>query len=69
MTSEHHTATPQAAAASDGIRSVSVLLYSDDITTRDAVLLNVLDQVASRLEEVRPGSQPGDARRRGDLMA
>ncbi|MEO5609184.1 MAG: hypothetical protein ABIQ61_03195 [Ornithinibacter sp.] len=37
MTSEHDTATPQAAAATDGIRSVSVLLYSDDITTRDAV--------------------------------
>ncbi len=38
-------------------------------TTKDAVLLNVLDQVASRLEEWRPGSAPGAAWTRREAKA
>ena len=37
MTSPHATGTPEQATATDGVHRVSVLLYSDDITVRDAV--------------------------------
>lgn len=38
MTSPHATGTtPEPATATDGVTRVSVLLYSDDITVRDAV--------------------------------
>ena len=37
MTSSHAAGTPAQASTTDGVHRVSVLLYSDDITTRDAV--------------------------------
>ena len=37
MTPSHAAGTPAQAPATDGIHRISVLLYSDDITTRDAV--------------------------------
>jgi DNA-binding response OmpR family regulator len=37
MTSSHDAETSAQASATDGVQRVSVLLYSDDITTRDAV--------------------------------
>jgi DNA-binding response OmpR family regulator len=37
MTSPHAAATPAQASSTDGVHRVSVLLYSDDITVRDAV--------------------------------
>jgi DNA-binding response OmpR family regulator len=37
MTSSHLTGTPAQATGTDGVHRVSVLLYSDDITVRDAV--------------------------------
>lgn len=37
MTSTHAAGTPAQPSATDGVHRVSVLLYSDDITTRDAV--------------------------------
>ncbi|WP_377642050.1 hypothetical protein [Oryzobacter terrae] len=37
MTSPHATGTPDQATTADGVHRVSVLLYSDDITVRDAV--------------------------------
>ena len=37
MTSSHAAGSPEQAPANDGVHRVSVLLYSDDITTRDAV--------------------------------
>ena len=37
MTSSHAAGTPAQPSATDGVRRVSVLLYSDDITVRDAV--------------------------------
>ena len=37
MTSSHDAGAPAQASTTDGVHRVSVLLYSDDITTRDAV--------------------------------
>lgn len=37
MTSPHATGTPEQATSAEGVHRVSVLLYSDDITVRDAV--------------------------------
>jgi len=37
MTSSHDAGTPAQASTTDGVHRVSVLLYSDDITTCDAV--------------------------------
>lgn len=37
MTSSHAAGAPAQAPAADGVHRISVLLYSDDITTRDAV--------------------------------
>ena len=37
MTSSHDAGTPAQASSTDAVHRVSVLLYSDDITTRDAV--------------------------------
>ncbi|MET0883893.1 MAG: hypothetical protein ABWZ13_07055, partial [Acidimicrobiales bacterium] len=37
MTSPHATGTPEQATTGGGVHRVSVLLYSDDITVRDAV--------------------------------
>jgi DNA-binding response OmpR family regulator len=37
MTSSHDAGTPAQASRTDAVHRVTVLLYSDDITTRDAV--------------------------------
>ena len=55
MISPHVAGTPDQATTGDGVHRVSVLLYSDDITMRDAV---------------RRGRRPASgARRRGRLVA
>ena len=37
MTSSHDSGAPAQAPGTDGVHRITVLLYSDDITTRDAV--------------------------------
>lgn len=37
MTSSHVSGAPAQASGTDGVHRITVLLYSDDITTRDAV--------------------------------
>ena len=52
MTSSHAAASPEQAPATDGVHRVSVLLYSDDITTRDAVRAAVGRRPAADVEIV-----------------
>ena len=53
MTSSHGTDTSAQAPESDGIHRVSVLLYSDDVTTRDAVRAAAGRRPARDVEIVR----------------
>ena len=41
MTAPHASAPPPATAGQDAVHRISVLLYSDDVTTRDAVRVQV----------------------------
>jgi DNA-binding response OmpR family regulator len=53
MTSLHAAGAPAQASATDGVHRISVLLYSDDITTRDAVRAAAGRRPARDVEVVR----------------